>query len=145
METKMTHSAGVTSAETRAAQGELMSAFEAFRETNDQRLAQIERKSSADVLLEEKVDRIDRAVSRAQASLDRMTLSDLRPGPASNAIAINNETKTAWSGFMRRGDEAALSRVEAKSLSVGVASDGGHVAPPEVMATIDRQIGRAHV
>ena len=140
METKMT-----SARETRAAQSELMSAFEAFRETNDHRLAQIERKSSADVLLEEKVDRIDRAVSRAQASLDRMSLSTMRPHPYSSGGASydsqnNDETKTAWAGFMRRGDEAALARVEAKSLSVGVASDGGHVAPPEVMATIDRRL-----
>jgi HK97 family phage major capsid protein len=33
-----------------------------------------------------------------------------------------------------------LSQVEAKSLSVAVSSDGGHVAPPEVMATIDRRL-----
>jgi HK97 family phage major capsid protein len=121
-------------------QHELMSAFEAFRDANDQRLSEIERKSSADVLLEEKVDRIDRAVSRAQASLDRISLAGLRPGTASNDQAGNDEVKTAWSAFMRRGDEAALARVEAKSLSVAVAADGGHVAPPEVMATIDRRL-----
>jgi HK97 family phage major capsid protein len=129
METKMT-----------GTQHELMSAFEAFRDANDQRLSEIERKSSADVLLEEKVDRIDRAVSRAQASLDRISLAGLRPGTASNDQAGNDEVKTAWSAFMRRGDEAALARVEAKSLSVAVAADGGHVAPPEVMATIDRRL-----
>jgi HK97 family phage major capsid protein len=136
METKMTSSPQ----EVRAAQHDIMGAFEAFREANDQRLAQIERKTSADVLLDEKVNRIDRALTRAQASLDRMSLSDKRPGVVSDGGVVSDEVKAAWAGFMRRGDEAALSQVEAKSLSVAVSSDGGHVAPPEVMATIDRRL-----
>lgn len=135
METKMTQSP-----EVRAAQNELMSAFEAFRAANDQRLAEIEQKSSADVLLEEKVDRIDRSLTRAQASLDRLSLAGLRPGTQPAPDLDRQEAKAAWAGFMRRGDESALAAIEAKSLSVGVASDGGHVAPPEVQATIDRRI-----
>ncbi|OYU78646.1 MAG: phage major capsid protein [Alphaproteobacteria bacterium PA3] len=135
METKMTQSP-----EVRAAQNELMSAFEAFRSANDQRLAEIEQKSSADVLLEEKVDRIDRGLTRAQASLDRLSLAGLRPGTQPVADLNRQESKAAWAGFMRRGDESALAAIEAKSLSAGVATDGGHVAPPEVQATIDRRI-----
>lgn len=135
METKMTQSP-----EVRAAQNELMLAFEAFRAANDQRLAEIEQKSSADVLLEEKVDRIDRSLTRAQASLDRLSLAGLRPGTQPAPDPDRQEAKAAWAGFMRRGDESALAAIEAKSLSVGVASDGGHVAPPEVQATIDRRI-----
>ena len=135
METKMTQSP-----EVRAAQNELMLAFEAFRAANDQRLAEIEQKSSADVLLEEKVDRIDRSLTRAQASLDRLSLAGLRPGTQPAPDSDRQEAKAAWAGFMRRGDESALAAIEAKSLSVGVASDGGHVAPPEVQATIDRRI-----
>lgn len=135
METKMTQSP-----EVRAAQNELMSAFEAFRSANDQRLAEIEQKSSADVLLEEKVDRIDRSLTRAQASLDRLSLAGLRPGTQPAADLDRQESKAAWAGFMRRGDESALAAIEAKSLSAGVATDGGHVAPPEVQATIDRRI-----
>jgi HK97 family phage major capsid protein len=135
METKMTQSP-----EVRAAQNELMSAFEAFRSANDQRLAEIEQKSSADVLLEEKVDRIDRSLTRAQASLDRLSLAGLRPGTQPTADLDRQESKAAWAGFMRRGDESALAAIEAKSLSAGVATDGGHVAPPEVQATIDRRI-----
>ncbi|MFN9017191.1 MAG: phage major capsid protein [Hyphomonadaceae bacterium] len=135
METKMTQSP-----EVRAAHNELMSAFEAFRSANDQRLAEIEQKSSADVLLQEKVDRIDRSLNRAQASLDRLSLAGLRPGTQPAVDLERQEAKAAWAGFMRRGDESALVAIEAKSLSVGVASDGGHVAPPEVQATIDRRI-----
>jgi HK97 family phage major capsid protein len=128
------------SPEARAAHSELMSAFEAFRDANDQRLAEIEKKSSADVLLEEKVDRIDRSLNRAQTALDRLALTGLRPNQPGPTEIDHQEAKAAWAGFMRRGDETALAQIEAKSLSVGVASDGGHVAPPEVQATIDRRI-----
>ena len=58
--------------EARAAMHEMMAAFEAFKGANDARLDEIERKSSADALLEEKVARIDQAVASAQARLDRV-------------------------------------------------------------------------
>jgi HK97 family phage major capsid protein len=139
METKM-H----VSSDARAAHNDLLQAFSAFKEANDERLAQIERKATADVVLEEKVDRIDRALTRTQAGIDRLTLAGVRPaashGMGLGGTAGSDERKEAWSAFVRRGDESALARVEAKSLSVGVAGDGGHIAPPEVQATIDRRL-----
>ena len=121
----------------KAAQNELMGVFNAFQEANDSRLAEIEKKVVADVLLEEKVDRLDKALSHAQASLDKIALINARAPAATEAKSVS-EHKQAWSQYMRRGDDAALNRIEAKSLSVGVNSDGGYVAPPEVQATIDR-------
>ena len=46
--------------------GELMRAFEAFKETNDERLAALERRGGADVLIEEKLARIDAALDAQQ-------------------------------------------------------------------------------
>ena len=65
--------------EARAAMHEMMAAFEAFKGANDARLDEIERKTSADTLLEEKVARIDQAVSSAQARLDRVVSEARRP------------------------------------------------------------------
>ena len=65
--------------EARAAMHEMMAAFEAFKGANDARLDEIERKRSADGLLEEKVARIDQAVSQAQARLDRVMSEARRP------------------------------------------------------------------
>lgn len=123
----------------REAQANVMGTFNAFKEANDERLGAIERKVAGDILLEEKVDRIDRALSQAQSSLDRLALMNARPHIGAPSI-IANEEKTAWSNFMRKGDEAALARIEAKSLSASVAADGGHVAPPEVQAIIERTL-----
>jgi predicted phage gp36 major capsid-like protein len=65
--------------EARAAMHEMMAAFEAFKGANDARLDEIERKSAADALLEEKVARIDQAVGAAQARLDRVVSEARRP------------------------------------------------------------------
>ncbi|MFO0286914.1 MAG: phage major capsid protein, partial [Brevundimonas sp.] len=70
--------------EARAALHEMMAAFEAFRAANDARLAEIEQKTSADVLREEKVARIDQAVASAQARLDRVVSEGRRPGIGSD-------------------------------------------------------------
>jgi len=56
--------------ETKVAFGDMMQAFAAFREANDERLSQIEARMSADVVTSEKVDRINRAVDEAKARLD---------------------------------------------------------------------------
>lgn len=123
----------------RQAQENVMGTFNAFKEANDQRLETIERKVAGDILLEEKVDRIDRALNQAQSSLDRLALMNARPQIGAQS-QTNNEAKSAWSSFMRRGDETAISRIEAKSLSSSVPTDGGHVAPPEVQAIIERTL-----
>jgi HK97 family phage major capsid protein len=133
-ETKMTP----VSAETRAALGEVLSAFEAFKEANDARLDEIDAKASADVLLEDKVGRIDAALSQQKSALDRLLLDQARPGLAGTPA---NAGSAAWSDYMRRGDAAGLN--EAKSASAGTDADGGYVVPAETEARIDRLLTEA--
>ena len=141
-ETKMAAPQG----ENRAAARELMAAFEAFREANDARLHEIEHKASADILLTEKVDRIDAALNKAQATLERLALAARRAplgDPAQSAQA--EKRKAAWRTYVRRGDESGLVRLEEKALSVGTDADGGYVAPPEVDTTIEARLTRESV
>lgn len=95
--------------EARAAMHEMMAAFEAFKGANDARLDEIERKTSADTLLEEKVARIDQAVSSAQARLDRVVSEGRRPelGGALSVSAVGRATspmmgeeKSAFDGYL---------------------------------------------
>jgi HK97 family phage major capsid protein len=58
---------------------EFMRAFEAFKLTNDERLAQIEQQISADVVTTEKLDRINRAIDQHKALVDQLTLKAARP------------------------------------------------------------------
>jgi len=57
---------------------DFLRAFESFKEANDERLTQVERRSS-DVVTEEKVDRINRALDEQKRALDELTLAAARP------------------------------------------------------------------
>jgi predicted phage gp36 major capsid-like protein len=57
---------------------EMMRAFEAFKETNDQRLALTEKKSG-DVLVEEKLSRINTTLDSQARRLDDIALKGARP------------------------------------------------------------------
>lgn len=115
----------------------LMRAFEEFKATNDARLDAIER-NRGDVLLEEKVDRIDRALAEQKSTLERAALAGRRPGLAADPVV--SEHKSAWSAYLRRGDISALTQFEAKALSAGSDADGGYVAPPELDRLIESRL-----
>lgn len=125
------------STETRAVLAEVMTAFEAFKSANDQRLGEIEKRASADILLEDKVTRIDAALVQQKSALDRLLLDQQRPA-VSGADKLNNP---GWQRYVRQGDVAALQ--EAKSLNAGTAGEGGYVVPQETEALIDRQLAEA--
>ncbi len=115
---------------------EFRSAFEAFKEANDQRLEQIEKKQSVDVLSTDKVDRIDRRLTEQKAALDRMNLYQNRPVLDGTATVMPSESKQAWGHYMRHGDVSRL--MESKQLSMGSDPDGGFVAPDETAQQITR-------
>lgn len=122
-----------------SAQDALLRAFESFKQANDARLSALEKKR-ADVLLEEKVDRIDRALAEQKAAMERLALAGRRPNLASDPA--ESEHKSAWSAYMRRGDVSALAQFEAKAMSVGTAADGGYIAPPELDRLIESRLAQ---
>ncbi|MBO9557950.1 MAG: phage major capsid protein, partial [Caulobacter sp.] len=101
------------SPEARAALHEVLAAFEGFKAANDQRLAALETKR-ADVLLEEKVARIDEAVSSAQARLDRVLSDARRPtiggpiGGGDGKLVVPDERKAAFDRYIKTGETPAL-------------------------------------
>ena len=131
------------SPEARAAMHEMMAAFEAFKGANDARLSKIEKKASADTLLEEKVARIDQAVGAAQARLDRALSDARRPvigtaiGAEPAVVASAPEAKAAFEGYVRTGRELGL---ELKAGLSSASSSGGYVVPPETERAIERRL-----
>jgi HK97 family phage major capsid protein len=122
---------------------DFLSAFAAFRDANDERLGDIERKLSADVLTEEKVARIDAALDRQKREIDRLVLKGSRPeiGSASLARAAEaSEHKAAFEAYVRTGEAAGLKRLETKALSSVTTPDSGYLVPPEVEADIGRRL-----
>jgi HK97 family phage major capsid protein len=119
------------------AQDAMMRAFEEFKAANDARLDALEARRG-DVLLEDKVDRIDRALAEQKSLIERAAMNGRRPGLA--AESAESEHKSAWSAYLRRGDAAALTQIEVKALSVGSDPDGGYVAPPELDRMIEARL-----
>jgi len=125
-----------------AAFEDFMRAFEAFKETNDERLYQLERRSAADPLVEEKLARIDRALDEHRRVVDDLALKSARPAigggaPRSGAALAH---KSAFDAYVRKGELGALRDVEKKALSVGSDPDGGYLVPDETERTVNRAL-----
>jgi HK97 family phage major capsid protein len=137
-ETKVAGSAGT--GEVGEAFDEFMSAFDAFKQANDERLGEIEKRMSADAVTVDKVERINKA-------LDELTLKSRRPQLGSDgadaAPAHRREHKAAFESYVRKGETGALSGLEAKSLSAGSDADGGYLVPDETEAEIGRLLNAA--
>ena len=118
---------------------EMMRAFDAFKEANDQRLA-LEQKRAGDVLVDEKLARINATMDAQARRLDEITLKSARPalsgerGAQRSASAI--EHKQAFDAYIRSGEAAGLRALEVKALSAGSNPDGGYLVPPEVESRI---------
>jgi HK97 family phage major capsid protein len=134
---------GPATAEAAGAYDALMRAFEAFKETNDERLGALERRS-ADVLIDEKVERINAALDRQAQRLDEITLKAARPLLSGTSAGVQTqnarEHKAAFDAYVRTGESAGLRALETKAMSVGSNPDGGYVAPPEIEHEIGRRL-----
>jgi HK97 family phage major capsid protein len=117
---------------------EFMEAFEAFKESNDRRLSDLETRRGVDALTVEKMDRISRSMDAQQRAIDQLVLKKARPALGDGVrMPADPEHKAAFETYIRRGDEQALRGIEAKAMSYGSDPDGGFLVPDE----IDRQIG----
>lgn len=131
-------------ADVAAAFDDFARAFEAFKETNDTRLAEIETRLSPDVLVEEKLARLDGVLDEAKRRFDRLALEAGRPVVGDSALSRRDgaagEHKAAFDLYVRSGESLGLKRLEAKALSAGSGPDGGYLAPPEVETEILRRL-----
>jgi len=126
-------------------------AFEEFKKTNDQRLADIEQKGSVDPLVEEKLSKIEADLDRYESVNQKLTQQERaaegfaeqlgsieamlkRPNSGIEAKEIDVSMK-AWDKFMRKGNEG-LDAEETKALTVGTAATAGNLAPEEYVAEI---------
>ena len=115
---------------------DIVMAFEAFKDANDERFAQIEKRMSADVVTAEKVERINRAI-------DELTLKSRRPTLSAERREEPTEHKRAFDTYVRKGEDHGLSALEAKAMSIGSNPDGGYLVPSETEAEIGRLLSKA--
>jgi HK97 family phage major capsid protein len=118
--------------------------FEAFKQDNDERLKQVERRSG-DVVAEEKVDRISKALDTQQQKIEALMLAASRPvlGGEHKSDPALKERKVAFDRYVRKGDAGGLDSIEIKAMSAGSNADGGYTVPLEIERTIDRILAKA--
>jgi HK97 family phage major capsid protein len=118
--------------------GEMMRVVEGFKQANDERLISIE-KRRPDVLLEEKVARMNEAITTHQRQLTEINLKSARPALAAERkdSPEAREHKAAFDTYVRSGESSGLRALEVKAMSVGSNPDGGYTVPVE----IEKQIG----
>jgi HK97 family phage major capsid protein len=115
---------------------DIMYAFTAFREANDERLEQIEKRMSADGVTADKVERINKA-------LDKLSLKMKRPQLGASEKAQPTEHKRAFDAYVRKGEAHGLFDIEAKAMSVTSNPDGGYLVPAETENEIGRIMSNA--
>jgi HK97 family phage major capsid protein len=123
---------------------DLKAAFEEFKKTNDEKL-----KAKADVVLDEKVERINSAMSEYQKAIDdlnsKLAASRLGGGGKVTDPAAAAHSK-AFDGFFRKGADAGLHDLEVKAgLRTSSDPDGGYLVPEEMETTVDRIAGTVSV
>ena len=130
-------------------------AFEEFKATNDQRLSELEKKGTADVVTEEKLQKIEADLDKfedinqkltAQASeaksvnekLDRLETMVKRPSASFDETEVKTEEK-AFTKWLRKGKEG-LDEMETKALAVSDDTSAGFLAPPEYVRELIKTV-----
>ena len=130
-------------------------AFEEFKATNDQRLAELEKKGTTDVVTEEKLQRIEDDLDKfedinqkltAQANeaknvnekLDRLETMVKRPTATKEDTDEKIESKS-FTKWLRKGKEG-LEPDEVKALSVSDDTSAGFLAPPEYVRELIKTV-----
>ncbi|QGM96320.1 phage major capsid protein [Methylocystis parvus] len=124
---------------------DLNRAFSAFKEANDERLAQIETRMGGDAVTEEKLARIDLALDETKSRLDRLALDLSRPRLGEGARMEEHgarEHKSAFDHYMRSGEAGGLKALEAKAMSRGSGPDGGYLVPVPAEREILRRLAK---
>jgi HK97 family phage major capsid protein len=116
--------------------------FEEFKAANDKRIDDIA-KGKADVLTEEKVNKINADLSAQQKAIEDLIKKTAIRAGAEEKKTGRTEHQKAFDAYMRKGDAAGVEAIvaaspELKALSVGSNPDGGYLAPVE----LDREIMR---
>lgn len=127
--------------ETKADMRDFSQTFEAFKDANDERLAQIEAKSSADALTAAKVDRINAALDAQAKRIERLSIAASQPSIDSGE-RVDHEAKSAWSDYIRTGDSSGLKSLEGKAAQT-MDGEGGYIAPAQSESMIDRALETA--
>lgn len=129
--------------EVKARVDKLGNAWEQFKQVNDRRLNEIEKKGSADTLTQTHLSNINNALNEYKERMDHMEASLHRPaGGVDYGVksARVSEHSTAFSNYLRKGMEGDLCHLETKALSVSSDPDGGYLVSPQMSENIVKTV-----
>ncbi len=128
----------------------LGNAWEQFKQINDARLREIERKGYADPLYNEHLNNISTSLDNYKNRLDQLETAYNRPLISGDVESHrhydgsynqkNNEYGKAFRNYLRKGMDAGLEAIQTKSLSVGSDPDGGYLVTPTMSSKIVQAI-----
>ena len=121
---------------------DFMISFEAFKETNDQRLGEIEQRMSSDIVTDEKLQRINKAMDEHKSRVDELLLKQERPYLETSEFPVKETLrhKAAFETYVRHGEQANLRNIESKALSISSDPDGGYLVPEETEVQIMKSL-----
>ncbi len=109
----------------------LVQAFQEYKTTNDQRF-----------------QKLDHAVDEKSAQQEQYEIAKNRPQMTSYEGEMTMETteyKTAFTSYVRRGEEAAIQSLEKKGLSTLTDNDGGYMIPQTLIAKLEKDLSDVSV
>lgn len=117
--------------------------FEQFKSTNDQRLAEIEKRGHALPETVEKLAKIEKDLAEIDEVRNRLDDIESRAqraggfgGGQSESDIAAAEHKQGFENFFRKGKDEGLSDLERKALNITTPTEGGHAVPEQ----LDRDI-----
>lgn len=129
--------------EVKARVEQLGDAWEQFKQVNDRRLNEVEKKGSADALTKNHLANINNALNEYKGRMDQMEAAISRPVFGASGNVKNgfvSEHSNAFSNYLRKGVEGDLCNLETKALSVNSDPDGGYLVSPHMSDSIIKTI-----
>lgn len=121
----------------------LGNAWEQFKQINDARLREIERKGHADPLYDQHLDNISSSLDNYKKRLDHIETVYSRPqGGEVEGFKSDGggEYGKAFRNYLRKGMDGGLEALQTKALSVGSDSDGGYLVTSSMSSKIVQSI-----
>lgn len=114
----------------------LGNAWEQFKQVNENRLQEIERKGYADPLYQDHLKKISDALDLHKQRMDRIETVHARPGREMKSLGYagddQSEYKSAFTTYLRKGMDSGLEQIQTKALSVGTDANGGYLVPNQM-------------
>lgn len=129
----------------------LGNAWEHFKQLNDLRLKEIEKKGAADPLYMDQLSKVNHALDHYKQRIDVLETAQARPGKeltgfgtkALGSAAVPSEYSKAFCNYLRKGMDAGLEELCTKALSVGSDPDGGYLVTPTMSHRIVKLVEEA--